>query len=303
MTDLLIVGGGAAGLTAAIYARRAGLQFVLLEQDGCGGGQIQTTDRVDNYPGLYGIDGMELAEKLTEHCRSMDVSIRSETVTEVRLTDGGRFLVITDASELEARSVIYAAGAVARKLDVPGAETFAGRGVSTCAACDGAFFSGEDVAVVGGGDTAASDALYLSRLCRTVHVLYRRNSMRAAQLLQERLQAAENIILHPETQLLELTGDEQLRSARIRTGSTERILPVGGVFAAIGTQPATEPLAGLGVCDADGLITAGETGATSIPGLYVAGDIRRKSLRQVLTAAADGANAASAAAAWLLENP
>ena len=298
MPELVIVGGGAAGLTAAIYARRAGLDFVVLEQDGIGGGQIQTTDRVENYPGLYGLDGMDLAEKLLEHCRALGIELQAAMVLSAARTDDG-FLLTADTGTLQTRALIYAAGTVHRTLDLPEAAEFAGRGLSYCAACDGAFFGGEDVAVVGGGDTAVSEALYLSRICRTVHLLVRRDRLRAAALLQERLQAAENILLHPLTRVLQLQGEDQLQAVRVLTAGEERTLPVSGLFVAIGTTPCTQPLAALGVCDADGLVTADETGRTAVPGLFVAGDLRRKPLRQLLTAAADGANAAESARAWL----
>ena len=298
MYELVIVGGGAAGLTAAIYAARAGLHYVLLEQDGYGGGQIQTTDRVDNYPGFYGVDGVELAEKLVEHCQALNVPVLYRTVEHIRKEDG-IFLVQADGEEIQTKSVIYAAGTRHKALEVPGEQKLAGLGVSFCATCDGAFFEGKTVAVVGSGDTAVSEAIYLGKICKTVHLLFRKDRLKAAQALQDRLLACDHIILHPETRVEGISGTEQVEGLQLSTPEGECTLPCDGVFVAIGSVPATEILDNLGICDENGYIVAGETGETPLPGFFAAGDIRTKQLRQFLTAAADGANAVDAAGRYL----
>jgi thioredoxin reductase (NADPH) len=290
MLDLVIVGGGAAGLTAAIYAARAGLDFVVVEQDGYGGGQIQTTSQVDNYPALPGIDGPALAEQLVAHCESLSVPFVYDAVTAVEKV-GDTFRVLTDGDPLESRTVLYAAGTVHRHLEVPGAVALEGRGVSYCATCDGAFFESKTVAIVGSGDTAVSEALYLSRICQTVHLLYRKDRLKAAQVLLDQASQCPNVCLHPLTQVLEVEGTDRVEQLRLSTADGPAVLPCDGVFVAIGTVPETAPLAALGVLDESGYVPADETGTTVLPGLFVAGDARTKQLRQFLTAAADGANA------------
>lgn len=299
MYELAIIGGGPAGLTAAIFAERAGMDFVLLEQDGFGGGQIQTTERVDNYPGLYGIDGVELAEKLVEHCQALNVPILYQKVERIKQTDKG-FLLTAEGTELETKAVIYAAGTIPKTLDVPGAKALAGQGVSYCATCDGAFFEGRPAAVIGSGDTAVEEAIYLSKICETVHLIYRKERLKAARNLQDKLRTCPNIVLHPATQVLEVRGAEQVQGLLLRQGGADNTLPCEGVFVAIGMVPVTGALADLDLCGEDGYIPAGETGETVLPGFFVAGDIRKKQLRQVLTAAADGANAVEAARRYLV---
>lgn len=295
MYDLLIVGGGAAGLTAAIYAARADLDFAVLEQDGYGGGQIQSTERVDNYPGLFGIAGAELAEQLVAHCQALEVPFLYQCVQSVQQTEGG-FLVLTDGGTYYAKTVIFAAGTSHQTLQIPGEAALTGCGVSYCATCDGAFFEGKTVAVIGSGDTAVTEALYLSRIARCVHLIYRKATLKAAAALQRQFGTHENILLHPNSIPEEILGDAEVTGLRLAGGT---VLPVDGVFVAIGTIPETGPLKDLGVCDPDGYITADETGTTAIPGLFAAGDSRAKPLRQVLTAAADGANCVVSAERFL----
>jgi thioredoxin reductase (NADPH) len=296
MYDLIIVGGGAAGLTAGIYAKRANLHFVLLEQDGFGGGQIQTTERVDNFPGSYGIGGAELAEQLVDHAQTLGVPFQYALVEEISKIPEG-FQVLADGETLEARTVIYAAGASHSPLEVPGAKELEGQGVSYCATCDGAFYEGQEVAVVGSGDTAVTEAISLSKICSRVHLLYRKPQLKAAPALVETLKQLENIRLYPSTQVTNLEKTEQ--GIRLSLLGAQTVLDCAGVFAAIGIQPETEPLDGLGLTLEDGYIPADETGVTAIPGFFAAGDVRKKQLRQLLTAAADGANAVTSAQRYL----
>jgi thioredoxin reductase (NADPH) len=296
MYDLIIVGGGAAGLTAAIYAKRASLNFVLLEQDGFGGGQIQTTERVDNYPGLFGVGGAELAEKLVAHCEALEVPFRYETVENIEKTAAG-YRVTADGEALETRTVIYAAGASHRALEVPGARELEGQGVSYCATCDGAFFEGQEVAVVGSGDTAVTEALHLSGLCSRVHLMFRKPQLKAAAALRQQLIQRENVLLYPETQVTEVQPGKQGLSLKL--DREPETLECAGLFVAIGITPETEPLERLGLPMEHGYILADETCETALPGFFAAGDVRKKQLSQLLTAAADGANAVASVQRYL----
>lgn len=302
MVDLAIVGAGPAGLSAAIYALRAGLDFVLLEQDGCGGGQITTAHQVENYPGLGRISGEELAKALCAHIRTLGVEPRFAPVTALR--QAGRFwtLEVEDGAPIQARAVIAATGAAPKALGVPGEAALLGAGVSYCAHCDGAFHRGENVLVVGGGNTAVGDALYLSALCASVTLILRRDVFRAAKRQVEMLKAKENIIVRSNTCLVELLGQERLEAAVLDGPNGQENLPVGGAFLAVGTIPLSGWLQGLPLEMPDGYLPADESGYTVLPGLFVAGDLRQKPLCQVITAAADGANAAVSAAQWLAQD-
>jgi thioredoxin reductase (NADPH) len=290
MTDLVIIGAGPAGLTAAIYARRAGLDFLLLDQDGCGGGQITSAHRVQNYPGLPGITGEELGERLRSHAQSLGVEVQYGQVVSLSRTGEGFFLTTDEGTSLRSRAVIAAVGASPRHLGLPGEDTLAG--VSYCAHCDGAFFTGQNVAVVGGGDTAVADALYLSQICAHVTVLLRRDRFRAAPAEVEQLLRRENVSVRRNVQVKALVGREHLSALGLSTGEA---LPCAGLFIAAGTVPATGFLGELPILTQEGYIWADETGKTAIPGLFAAGDSRKKPLRQLVTAVADGANAATSA--------
>ncbi len=296
--DLIIAGSGPAGLTAAIYAKRAGLSFVVLEKEYMSGGQILNTYEVDNYPGLPGIGGFELGMKLREHADRLGVSFINIEVRHVELEDGGRIKALyTDGEVYRARSVIFAMGAKHRLLGVRGEKELAGMGVSYCATCDGAFFKGRTVAVIGGGDAAAEDAIYLAKGCAQVYVIHRRDTMRAAAILQEKLRECENVTFLWDTEVTQIIGDEHVEGVWLKhtKNGKEQLLDLDGVFIAVGMVPETGIISKLLQTDENGYIVAGEDTLTSQPGIFAAGDIRTKALRQIITAASDGANAAFAA--------
>lgn len=299
MYDLIIVGSGPAGLSAAVYAKRAGLNLVVLEKAPMSGGQVLNTYEVDNYLGLPGINGFDMGMQFRAHVDKLGVSFLECQV--LKLQDQGDYkLVTTDRGELEAKTVILATGAVHAKLGVPGEEELAGMGVSYCATCDGAFFRGRRVAVVGGGDVALEDAIYLARTSEKVYLIHRRDQLRGASVLQEEVKQTPNIEILYNKRVEQICGGDMVESLRLRdTVSGEPgELAVSGVFVAVGIRPETELIRNMTDCDEAGYVLAGETGETSVPGLFVAGDIRRKAIRQIITAVADGANAATAAAGY-----
>ncbi len=292
MHDVMIIGSGPAGLSAAVYAARAQLDVLLLESQPMGGGQILNTYEVDNYLGLPGISGFELSQKFMEHIKKFGIEPVTEEALRVEC-QGAVKKAVTAKQEYEARTLIYAAGSVHRPLGVPGETEFAGKGVSYCAACDGAFFKDKTVAVVGGGDVALEDALLLARICKKVYLIHRRDAFRGAKLLAHRVKETGNIELVLEAKVEEILGDGVVSGVRVfhkKKGETET-LAVDGVFAAVGTLPRTELLSGQVEMDGDGYIIAGESCRTSADGVYAAGDVRAKAFRQVITAACDGANA------------
>lgn len=299
MYDIIIIGSGPAGLTAAIYASRARLRTLVLERDTMGAGQIAVTEQVDNYPGLLHIGGYELGEKFREHAESLGASICENDVERLTKQDGVFQIALADGTTVSAKSVIYAAGTSYRKLDVPGAEL---PGVSYCATCDGAFYQGKTVAVIGGGDTALGDALYLARMAKTVYLVHRRDAFRANAALQESVKQTENIVLVTNAVPTAVVGEKRVSALRIDHNGQPEELILDGVFVAIGSAPNTEPLRGLADLDAHGYVKAGEDGITSLDGLFAAGDVRTKLLRQVVTAAADGANCVASAEQYLLQN-
>lgn len=299
MYDIIIIGSGPAGLTAAIYASRARLRTLVLERDTMGAGQIAVTEQVDNYPGLLHIGGYELGEKFREHAESLGASICENDVERLTKQDGVFQIALADGTVVSAKSVIYAAGTSYRKLDVPGAEL---PGVSYCATCDGAFYQGKTVAVIGGGDTALGDALYLARMAKTVYLVHRRDAFRANAALQESVKQTENIVLVTNAVPTAVVGEKRVSALRIDHNGQPEELTLDGVFVAIGSVPNTEPLRGLTDLDAHGYVKAGEDGITSLDGLFAAGDVRTKLLRQVVTAAADGANCVASAEQYLLQN-
>lgn len=298
MYDVLIVGGGPAGLTAAIYTARAGLSTAVLERMSLGG-QASLTYKIDNYPGFKNISGAELAVKFESHVRDSGAGVIFENVKELRL-NGHRKEIVTAENRYEARSVILALGSDRRKLGVPGEEAFSGRGVSYCATCDGGFFRGRDVAVVGGGNTAIGYAAELSELCRHVTLIHRGEKLAAMQSLQSQLESRPNITVLYGREVREILGDaqvERIRLREIKTGEeTER--PVSGVFVAIGMVP-NSGILGPKLLRPDGFIMADEMGVTSVPGVFAAGDLRKKQLYQIVTAMSDGANAAHSAQLYL----
>ena len=296
MYDLIIIGSGPAGLSAAIYGKRAGLNLLVLEKNPMSGGQVLNTYEVDNYLGLPGMDGFDMGTKFREHADKLDVEFREAAALSLE-DRGGHKLVRTDQRELEAKTVILATGAVHALLGVPGEERLSGKGVSYCATCDGAFFRGRTVAVVGGGDVALEDAIYLARSCEKVYLVHRRDELRGAMVLQQELKALPNVEILYSHVVEEIMGEEAVEAVTLKDRKTEKSfrLPVAGVFVAVGIRPQTELVQGLAACDESGYVLAGEDCATDVRGLFAAGDVRRKPLRQIVTAVADGANAAVSA--------
>lgn len=299
MYDLIIIGSGPAGLSAAVYGKRAGLDLLVLEKNPMSGGQVLNTYEVDNYLGMPGMDGFDMGTRFREHADRLGVEFRETTV--LSLEDRGKArLVRTSDGELEAKTVILATGAVHAMLGVPGEEKLGGKGVSYCATCDGAFFRGRTVAVVGGGDVALEDAIYLARACEKVYLIHRRDELRGAMVLQEELKSLPNVEILYSHVVEEILGEDAVEGVNLKdrkTGKTS-MLPVAGVFVAVGIRPETELVQGLVTCDENGYVLAGEDCATDVPGLFVAGDVRRKPIRQIVTAVADGANAAVSAGAY-----
>ena len=301
MYDLIIIGGGPAGLTAAVYARRAGLSTLILEITVCGG-QIINSQSVENFPAIEAIEGWRLADNWQKQALGLGAELKSAEVAGVEL-DGDIKTVRTNKGDFEALTVIIATGAGHRKLDCKGAAELSGRGVSTCASCDGAFFRNRPVAVVGGGNTAFEDALYLAGICERVYIVHRRREFRAERRLVEAAEGKTNVEFLTPCVPEEILGDEndRVRGMRVKYLETGEIreLPTPGVFTAIGMVPDTRRFENVCRLDGDGYIVAGEDCETGTPGVYVAGDCRKKALRQLVTAASDGAVAGSAAAKFV----
>mgnify|MGYP005763214989 CR=1 FL=1 len=298
--DIVIIGSGPAGLSAAIYARRAELKAVVIEKNMISGGQVLNTYEVDNYPGLPGTSGFDLSAKMREHADKLGAGFVEDTVTSVDFT--GRIKrVICENETYEAKTVIIASGAHHRKLGAAGEDMLAGSGVSYCATCDGAFFRGKTTAVVGGGDVALEDAIFLSRMCKKVYVIHRRDEFRGAKSLQNRLMSLDNIEVIWDSVVDAIEGDgrvERLQLQNKKTGE-KSALPVDGVFIAVGITPDSKEYEGQLELDAQGYIVAGEDGKTSVEGVFAAGDVRTKARRQIITAAADGANCVASAERYL----
>lgn len=301
--DVLIIGGGPAGLTAGLYTSRADLKTVLVESMVIGG-QVITTTKIENYPGFPGgVDGPELMQRFHEHCRQFGLEIVQGEVQQ--LLDKGEFKEVTvDGRILQARAVIVTTGAEPRKLGIPGEAELVGRGVSYCATCDGAFFRNVPVAIVGGGDTAAEEALFLSRFASKVYVVHRRDALRATRILQERIFANEKIeVVWDSVPVQVLSDNRGVNGLEIRnknTGDT-RVLELEGVFFAIGVIPKAHFLADVLELNEDGYIMTDVDCRTSMPGVFAAGDVRNKMLKQIATAVGDGAVAAIAAEKYLDE--
>ncbi len=296
MYDLIIIGSGPAGLSAAVYGKRAGLNLLVLERAPMSGGQVLNTYEVDNYLGMPGMNGFDMGMQFRAHADRLGVEFREAEVSALR-DRGDSKILVTDGGELEAKAVILATGAVHAHLGVPGEEELAGMGVSYCATCDGAFFRGRTVAVVGGGDVALEDAIYLAGICEKVYLIHRRDEFRGAMALQEKLKHLSNVEILYSFTVEEIQGGDAVENLRIKNCKTGEMsdLKVSGVFVAVGIRPNTELVQGCLKLDRDGYVTAGEDCATEIPGLFAAGDVRRKPIRQIITAVADGANAAVAA--------
>ena len=311
MKDVIIIGAGTAGLTAAIYALRAGKSVLVLEQ-GNYGGQIINTPKVENYPGIEQISGYEFAAGLYRQAEKLGMEYRSEKVTDIRLEDGaeareelsyasletGNKIVETTEQSYRARAVILATGAKNRPLGIEKEAEYTGRGISYCATCDGMFFRGKKVAVVGGGNTALEDAAFLSNYCEKVYLIHRRETFRGEEKLVKELRKKENVEFFLNKAVQELEGGATLQAVVLRDkiSGEESRLEISGLFVAIGQMPENGVFAGLVDLDENGYILAGEDCRTNVEGIFAAGDCRKKTVRQLTTAAADGAVAALAAA-------
>ncbi len=297
--DLIIIGSGPAGLSAAIYGKRAGLNLLVIEKNYMSGGQILNTYEVDNYLGLPGMNGFDMGMQFRAHADKLEVAFEEAEVTGI---DNGEVKTIhTTAGDYEAYTVIFAMGAKHAHLNVSGEESLSGRGVSYCATCDGAFYKNKTVAVVGGGDVALEDAAFLARYCTRVYLIHRRDELRGAKILQKQLESLENVeILYSHT-VQEICGEEKVSSVLLenRKDSSRSKLAVEGVFIAVGMLPQTGWLPDWIVKDEKGYLVANEEGKTPVAGIFAAGDVRKKGLRQIITAVSDGANAAISAANYV----
>ncbi|BBF44376.1 thioredoxin reductase [Lachnospiraceae bacterium KM106-2] len=291
--DLIIVGSGPAGLSASIYARRAEISTLVIEKSPMSGGQIVNTYEVDNYPGIPEISGFDLAMKFRKHSDALGATFVEGDVVQFRVEDQNKYITLGNGDTYRCKAIIIATGAVSRHLNIPGEDRLSGMGVSYCATCDGAFFRNKIVAVVGGGDTALEDAIFLSRLCAKVYIIHRRHEFRAVKSLCSSVEKASNIEVMWNSKVKEIRGEEQVESLLIQNIVTEEnnILQINGLFIAIGTVPNSELYRDIVSVDNSGYIIAGEDCRTNVPGIFAAGDIRTKQLKQVITAAADGANA------------
>lgn len=307
--DVAVVGSGPAGMTAALYAARAGLSVAVFERMGPGG-QMTQTERLDNYPGFAeGVDAFELSFAMASQAERFGAERVSDEVVDLNVDAVKKLLTCASGVQYSARAVIVATGAEPRELGVSGEAELRGRGVSYCATCDGGFFRGKVAVVVGGGNTAVGDALYLSRICEKVYVVHRRDSFRADALYLNALSELPNVelVLNSTVEAIRSTADGKVPMPHVesilvcdRNTGDERVVNTDAVFIAVGTSPRSNVLKAAGVAlNEAGYAIAGESGATNVPGVFVAGDVREKPLRQVITAASDGANAATAAFEYL----
>lgn len=297
--DLIIIGSGPAGLAAVIYAQRAELKTLVIEKNMVSGGQVLTTYEVDNYPGLPGIGGYDLGTKMRDHADGLGAEFIEDEVVSMEIS-GNHKVLICENDTYEAYAVIIATGAYHRKLGVPGEEALSGMGVSYCATCDGAFFRDKTAAVVGGGDVALEDAIFLARLCKKVYVIHRRDEFRGAKSLQKRLLSLENLEVLWDSVVEKIEGDSHVETISVRNikSGSEQLISLQGVFIAVGITPDSKPFEGILELN-HGYIKAGEDCCTSADGVFAAGDVRTKPLRQIITAAADGANAVTSVEHYL----
>lgn len=300
--DMVILGGGPAGLTAALYAARAGFSVVVLEQLSAGG-QMALSHQIDNYPGFEnGTDGVTLSQKMEAQALHFGTLTKRAEVQSVDLTSDPK-VIRTSEGVYCGKTVVVATGAVPRALGLPEEQAFTGRGVHYCAACDGMFYRGKTVVVVGGGNSAAADALLLSRIAEKVILVHRRGSLRAEKIYQSQLEKAKNVDFRWNSEVTDLLRGDTFTGIRIRSrlGSLEEEIPCDGVFVSIGRRPATELLEGQLKLDDSAYVIADESTVTNIPGVFAAGDVRTKRLRQIVTAVADGAVAVHMAESWLAD--
>lgn len=299
--ELIIIGSGPAGLTAGIYASRAQIDSIIIEQNGMSGGQIINTYEVENYPGIPSVTGYELAMKFRDHCERLEVVFVDGQVVQFKVEENIKKVVLDNGEEYCAKAVIIATGAVNRKLDVPGEEELAGCGVSYCATCDGAFFKNRSTLVVGGGDVAVEDAIFLSRLCKKVYVVHRRDEFRAAKRVITKLMELENVEVIFDSTIERIIGNDRVEEVEVhnlKTSETRKIA-IDGVFIAVGSTPLSSIYKDVVHTDEAGYIIADESCRTNVEGVFAAGDIRTKPLKQVITAASDGANAITAVERYL----
>lgn len=301
MLDVIIIGSGPAGLTAAIYAKRAELDCIVIEKAGVSGGQIINTYEVDNYPGTPGINGFDLSMKFREHCDRLGATFVTGEVVEFKLEGDTKVVVMDDSKEYRAKTVIIATGGVPRHLNVEGETKLSGMGVSYCATCDGAFFRKKTTMVVGGGDVAVEDAIFLARICEKVYVVHRRDEFRANKSSVAKLLAMDNVEILWDSVVEEIRGDEMVQAVNVKNvkSGENRLLDTQGVFIAVGYIPNSDTYKNVVATDQGGYIIAGENCESNVPGVFAAGDIRTKDLRQIITAAADGANAITAVERYL----
>ena len=298
MVDIIVIGGGPAGLTAAVYARRAGKSVLVLEKDALGG-QITWSPKVENYPAVPAVSGMDLGNRMAEQAMDMGAEVEIDEVLRIEDFGSHKRVYGSFGTEYDARAVILAAGAKPRKLGLKREDELLGSGVGYCAVCDGAFFKGQAVAVNGGGNSALQDAVLLSDLCIRVYLVHRRDSFRGEEALVDRLRGKENVEFVLNAVITELKGDSELSGITVEQDGVQRELPVSGLFVAVGHEPDLAAFADFLDRDAQGYAASDEGCLTKTEGFFVAGDCRRKKIRQVTTAAADGAVAALAACAWL----
>ena len=288
--DVIVIGAGPGGMTAALYASRANLKVAMLDR-GVYGGNMNNTAEIENYPGFKTIMGPDLSEEMYQSATNFGAEFVYGNVEKIEVLDEKTKLVKTDSGELEAPVVIIATGSESRKLGVPGEEQYSGRGVSYCAVCDGAFYKDRDVVVIGGGDSAVEEGMYLANLTASVNVVHRRDSLRAQKILQERAFKNDKIKFTWDTVVEEIQGDEQkvtgVKAKNVKTGETMTI-PADGVFIYVGVIPLSEPFKELGITDEQGWIKTDELMQTSLSGVYAIGDVRAKELRQITTAVGDG---------------
>ena len=295
--DVIIIGGGPAGLTAGIYASRARLKTLLLERI-MPGGQILTSPHLENYPGFpEGVSGVQIIEDIVSQARRFGLEMKMEGVSSIEDDGKSGKIVKTDKGVYKAAAVIFATGASYSKLAVPGEDKLGGRGVSYCATCDGPLFKNKEVVVVGGGDTAVEEAIFLANFCAKISVVHRRNELRAAKILQERAFANKKLNFIWDSVVAEILGEEKVEGVKVRNVKTgeEKTIPSHGVFIAVGFRPHTELAKGLVDMDEKGYIITKDDLSTSRPGFFAAGDCRKKLLYQFVTACGDGATAAFAA--------
>ena len=298
MYDVIIIGGGPAGLTAAVYARRAGKSALIVEKDAFGG-QIAQSPRVENYPGFPSVSGTELADRLLSQAMEQGAEVELEEVAEIRDGGGSKTVVCVSGARFEGRALILATGAKPRALGLAREEQLTGSGVSYCAVCDGAFYKGRPAAVVGGGSSALQDALLLSETCAKVYLIHRRDRFRGEQALVDALQRRENVEFLLSAQVKTLLGGDELTGVTIEQDGARRDISLDALFVAVGSQPDNGAFAPLLRLDEAGYADAGEDCLTPTAGVFVAGDCRKKAMRQLTTAVADGAVAALAAVQWL----